>query len=100
MAKYYATEKFSLEAGPQIGFLTSAKVNGTSGGTTVDVDAKRFFNSTDFGINFGAGYDFTKKISAGIRYNLGLSNIGSNEFVSDGDKITNSVFSISVGYKF
>ena len=99
MAKYYASEKFSLEAGPQIGFLTSAKVNGTSGGTTVDVDAKRFFNSTDFGINFGAGYDFTKKISAGIRYNLGLFNIGSNEFVSDGDKITNSVFSISVGYK-
>lgn len=100
MAKYYATEKFCLEVGPQIGFLTSAKVNGTSDGTTVDVDAKRFYNSTDFGINIGAGYDLTKKISAGIRYNLGLSNIGSNEFVSDGDKITNSVFSLSLGYKF
>lgn len=100
MAKYYATKNFSLEAGPQIGFLTSAKVNGTSNGTTVDVDAKNFYNSTDFGINFGVGYDFTKKISAGIRYNLGLSNVGSNEFVSDGDKITNSVFSIDFGYKF
>ena len=100
MAKYYATKNFSLEAGPQIGFLTSAKVNGTSNGTTVDVDAKKFYNSTDFGINFGAGYDFTKKISAGIRYGLGLSNVGSKEFVSDGDKITNSVFSIDFGYKF
>ncbi len=100
MVKYYATKDFSLEVGPQIGFLTSAKVNGTANGTTVDVDAKKFYNSTDFGINFGAGYDFTKKISAGIRYNLGLSNVGSNEFVSDGDKITNSVFSIDFGYKF
>ena len=100
MAKYYAAKNFSLEMGPQIGFLTSAKVNGTANGQTVDVDAKKFYNSTDFGINFGAGYDFTKKISAGIRYNLGLSNVGSNEFVSDGDKITNSVFSVSLGYKF
>ncbi len=100
MLKYYAVNKFSLEVGPQIGFLTSAIVNGTSGVTTVDVDAKKFYNSTDFGINFGASYDFTKKVSTGIRYNLGLSNIGSNQFVSNGDKITNSVFSINLGYKF
>ncbi|NDP27781.1 MAG: PorT family protein [Flavobacterium sp.] len=100
MAKYYAAKNFSIEFGPQIGFLTSAKVNGTANGQTVDVDAKQFYNSTDFGINFGAGYDFTKKVSIGMRYNLGLSNVGSDDFVSNGDKITNSVFSISMGYKF
>lgn len=100
MAKYYAAKNFSLEFGPQIGFMTSAKVNGTSSGTTVDVDAKDFFRKTDFGINFGAGYDITKKVSIGIRYNLGLSNIGSKAFVSDGDKITNSVISIGLANKF
>lgn len=63
MAKYYVADKFNLEAGPQIGFLTSAKIkmDGNS------IDSKRLFNSTDFGINFGAGYDFTQKLSAGIR---------------------------------
>jgi hypothetical protein len=28
MAKYYITEEFNLEAGPQVGFLMSAKANG------------------------------------------------------------------------
>jgi len=89
-----------LEFGPQVGILTSAKVNGTSSGSTVDVDAKQFYKSSDFGINFGAGYEITEKISIGIRYNLGLSNIGSKSFVGDGDKITNSVISIGLASKF
>ena len=100
MAKYYVAQDFSIEMGPQIGFLTSAKVNGTSSGTTVEVDAKQFFKSVDFGVNLGASYDLTKKVSLGVRYNLGLANIGSDEFVSDGEKISNSVFSINLGYKF
>lgn len=99
IAKYYAAKNFSLEAGPQIGFLTKSTVNGTASGVTVDVDAKQLFKSIDFGLNVGAGYDFTKKLSASLRYNFGFSNIGSEEFTSDGDKITNAVFSINLGYK-
>jgi hypothetical protein len=93
MAKYYATPKLSFELGPQIGFLTSAK--GKTMGVSVDIDD--FFKSTDFGLNFGAGYDFTNKFSAGVRYNLGLSNIAED---SGDESIQNSVFSISLGYKF
>lgn len=93
MAKYYVSPKFNLEIGPQIGFLTSAK--GKTMGVSVDV--KDFFKSTDFGLNFGAGYDFTSKFSAGIRYNLGLSNIAED---SGGESVKNSVISISLGYKF
>lgn len=93
MAKYYVSPKFSFELGPQIGFLTSAK--GKTMGVSVDI--KDFFKSTDFGLNFGAGYDFTNKFSAGVRYNLGLSNIAED---SGGDSVKNSVFSISLGYKF
>lgn len=101
MLKYYAAEKFNLEIGPQIGFLTAAKtatkVDGFS--QTVDQDIKDSFESVDFGLNIGAGYDFTKKISAGVRYNVGLSNIAKTES-GDDSKIKNSVFSLSLGYKF
>ena len=95
MAKYYVADKFSLEAGPQIGFLLSAKAKAGD----EDADVKDLFKSIDFGVNFGAGYDFTENISAGIRYNLGLSNVLDTE---DGDnsKVKSSVFSLSVGYKF
>jgi opacity protein-like surface antigen len=103
MAKFYVAEGFSLEAGPQIGFLLSAKSKWeeTFEGETVsgDTDVKDAYKSIDFGVNFGAGYNFTENLSAGVRYNLGLSNIAENE---DGDdfKLTNNVFSISIGYKF
>lgn len=98
MAKYYVAEKFSLEAGPQIGFLVSAKGK-VSGGDSSEEDIKDAFKSIDFGVNFGAGYDFTENLSVGVRYNLGLSNILENE-AGDNFKNKNSVFSLSVGYKF
>jgi opacity protein-like surface antigen len=101
MAKYYVADKFSLEVGPQIGFLVNAKSKFelTSDGTTVsgDEDVKDDFESVDFGFNFGTGYDFTENLSANVRYNLGLTNIVKD---SGNDKINNSVLSLSLGYKF
>lgn len=101
MIKYYVVDKFNLEAGPQIGFLTSAKTSTKLDGysQTFDEDAKKYFESVDFGLNFGAGYDFTKNVSAGVRYNLGLSNILKTELGNNSES-QNSVFSLSVGYKF
>ncbi|RZJ50008.1 MAG: PorT family protein, partial [Flavobacterium sp.] len=91
MAKYYVIEKLSLEAGPQIGFLLSAK-------NQVD-DLKDSFKSVDFGLNLGASYDITEHFFAGVRYNIGLSNIADVPDESD-YKTNNSVVSVSVGYKF
>ena len=99
MAKYYVAEGFSLEAGPQIGFLTSAKYKIESEGNDSEVDAKDDFESVDFGVNFGAGYDFTENLSVGLRYNLGLSNVYKTE-AGDDFKNSNNVFSVSLGYKF
>jgi opacity protein-like surface antigen len=90
MAKYYVAKSFSLEAGPQIGFLLSAKDDGE--------DFKDETSSIDFGLNFGAGYDFTENLSAGLRYNLGLSNLNDIEGYDATAK--NGVFSVSLGYKF
>jgi opacity protein-like surface antigen len=100
MFKYYVAEKFNLEAGPQIGFLTSAKVKVIVDGYGSATDnVKENFESVDFGLNFGAGYDFTEHFFANARYNLGLSNIAKTEPGEDA-KINNSVFSLNVGYKF
>jgi opacity protein-like surface antigen len=101
MFKYYGTKKFSIEAGPQIGFLTSAKSKTKLDGfnRTNQIDVKDIFESIDFGLNLGAGYDFTENISVGARYNFGLANIAKTE-AGDNTKLHNSVFSFSVGYKF
>jgi hypothetical protein len=91
MAKYYVADAFSIEAGPQIGFLMSAKSDGT--------DIKEFCNSTDFGLNLGAGYNLNETMSLGLRYNMGLSNVIKDVAgVSTDSK--NSSIQLSFGYKF
>lgn len=101
MFKYSLVKNFSIEVGPQIGFLASAKtktvVNGYSGKHEMDV--KKIFESTDFGLNLGAGYDFTENFSVGVRYNLGLSNILKTKF-GDDSKLHNGVLSFLAAYKF
>ncbi|MET3027603.1 porin family protein [Flavobacterium sp. UW10123] len=101
IAKYYVIDKLSVEAGPQIGFLLSAKDKWESVEDGEKYSGKENvkdgFKSVDFSLNIGAGYDFTENISAGIRYNFGLSNISD---YSDNTKIHNDVISLSLGYKF
>ena len=96
IGKYYFTDAFSLEIGPQIGFLLKADVEAEG----VSVDAKDLFKSTDFGLNFGVGYKLNNGLNFSARYNLGLSNI--NDFDDEGEdfKNQNSVFQISIGYFF
>nr|MBP8157732.1 PorT family protein [Flavobacterium sp.] len=100
MLKYYPESKFFLEAGPQVGFLTSAKlkVNVTGyGSDTQNIDDA--FKSIDFGLNLGAGYNISKHATINARYNLGLTNVGENEPGVD-SKVLNRVLAISIGYVF
>jgi len=106
MVKYFATDKLFIEAGPQVGFLLSAKQDysysetymGITDSASIDgIDVKDNFETIDFGLNFGFGYEFTENIFAGARYNVGLSNIAKD---SGDSKVHNGVFQISVGYKF
>ncbi|MBE8726608.1 porin family protein [Flavobacterium hungaricum] len=90
VGKYYVTKGFSVEAGPQIGFLLSAK--------NEKINVKDSFNTFDFGVNFGLGYKFENGLNFGLRYNLGLTDINNLEGSSFKNK--NGVFQFSVGYFF
>lgn len=92
MAKFYVGESFNLEAGPQIGFLASAKadVDGES------VDIKDSLKSTDFALNLGAGYKLDSGLNFGLRYSMGLTDVPDGD--SDGFK--HSVLQLSVGFNF
>lgn len=99
MIKYKVANKFYLEAGPYIGFLTSAKVKAKISGIGSDTeDIKDLFKSTDFGIGIGMNYDFTDIIFANARYQTSLSEIGDSD--EGGNNIKNSVFQIGLGFRF
>lgn len=112
MAKYYVIEGLHIEAGPQVGFLLSVKAEtdttvttsfpgfpSTTTTTSESTTDKSTANTIDFGLNLGAGYDITENISAGLRYNLGLTNISKIE--NQGNySVKNRVLSLSVAYKF
>ncbi len=96
LAKYYIVDKkFSVEAGPQLGVLLSAKAE--------DDDIKDFTRSVDFGFNIGAGYNFTDDLSIGLRYTIGLSPLSDEDIDNEDDyydSAKNSNLALSLAYKF
>jgi len=88
MGKYHVTKGLSLEAGPQIGFLLSAK--------NEDIDVKDTFKSIDFGVNLGLEYKLENGLNFGARYNFGLLNI--NDIEGSSDKFRNGVAQFTIGY--
>lgn len=110
MAKYYVTEGLSVELGPQIGYLISAKseyeFSSTFEGITIEdsgkEDVKDFMKKTSFGASVGLGYTMKNNLYFQARYHLGLSNINDTEDEEDGylAKIKNNGFQLSVGFKF
>jgi hypothetical protein len=112
MIKYYLVGGLNLQAGPQFGFLASAKGDlvqlsgGNPGQALLNQDLKSFLNSSDFSFGFGAGLDLPLGINMGIRYNIGLSNInkytgGQTNTPSFSVASThNQVLQLSLGYRF
>ncbi|GGD29723.1 porin family protein [Flavobacterium orientale] len=98
MFKYYVANDFSLEAGPYVGFLTSAKVKVESSIGSGTEDAKDFFKSTDFGLGIGFNYDVTQAIFLNARYSAGLAQIGDTD--TDDNDVKNSVLQFGLGFRF
>ena len=94
-AKYRLESGLNFFAGPYAAFILSAKV--TDG--TTDVDVKDFVESTDFGLNFGLGFDMESGLGFSAQYGLGLSNI--NKGVSGATTTSsnkNAVIGVSIRY--
>ena len=100
MAKFYATNWLAFEAGPQIGFLSKAKVDGHSNYAGIKV--KDAFEKTEFSLPIGVSFE--PNISSGnlgtlvvdLRYHLGLSKVNK---VGDNSS-RNSAIILTLGYKF
>ncbi len=98
MIKYYTIGRLFIEAGPQVGFLTSATsevVNNVSN-TSNSSDLKEKTKAFDMAANVGVGYELFDKLVAQIRYSIGLTNTSK----IDNTNVKNGVFQLSLGYKF
>lgn len=111
--KLYITEDFSLQAGPQIGYLLSAKneysyTSSFSPDSEIDSgteDIKEELKKISFGLNFGIGYELNKTLFLQARYHYALSDINNyddqvDEFEVDFENIRSQGFQLSLGYKF
>jgi opacity protein-like surface antigen len=83
MLKYHVTEKFNIQAGPQLDYVLSDSEG---------------LNAIGFGLGFGAGYDFSEKIFVSTRYALGLSN--RLEDAPSEISLKLNTFQIGLGYRF
>lgn len=97
LANVYVAPGLALKAGPQIGFLTRAKLD--------DVDMKDVCNTIDFSIPVGVSYEISDFV-IDFRYNIGITSVSKNKEIKadvieiESDRKTrNSVFMLTVGYK-
>jgi hypothetical protein len=93
LANVYVAPGLAIKAGPQLGILMNAKIDG--------VNMKDFCNTIDFSIPVGLSYEISDFI-IDARYNIGITKINkdvtSSGWESDGSA-RNSVIMLTVGYK-
>ncbi|AZA98617.1 PorT family protein [Chryseobacterium joostei] len=102
MFQYNALPNLYLEAGPEFGFMVSAKnklKNESNGDSSTSDNYKDNFNTFNFGIGLGAGYYFTPNLGITARYVAGLTDIAKNR-PSGSDAVRNNVFQVGLAYKF
>ena len=112
MFQYNFVPNFYLEAGPEFGFMISAKNKGdrttttTSGSNsttttssyTEDIN-KDNLNTFNFGVGIGAGYYFTDNIGITARYTAGVTDVAKDR-PNGSDAIRNNNFQVGLAFKF
>jgi hypothetical protein len=92
---------FSFYTGTYVGLKTKGRVKAEVAGIKVESDIENL-KSTDAGLIFGAGFDFslpflkTGQFCLDLRYSLGLTSISTEA----GVETKNKVISLSLGYLF
>lgn len=105
MANIYVAKGLALKAGIQPGFLTNDKAKVESDGVSAEIDLKKAFRDAgmddadvkdiDFSIPVGISYEY-HQFQLDARYNFGVTKA----ITGDGESTKNSVFQITLGYKF
>jgi hypothetical protein len=99
MAKFYVSDGFAIEAGPQFGFKMNAKYEVEGGGESFEEDAENV-SGFDLGIGAGVSYKMDTGLFFQARYMFGLSNVNGDEEEGFDDNLTNSVLGLSIGFMF
>jgi hypothetical protein len=73
LAKFALPYKLYVLTGPQIGFLTSAKINYETGDGAYDVRSS--FHPVDFAWGVGIGYKIPTGPNVDVRYNISINSI-------------------------
>lgn len=94
LGKYYITNGFSIEAGPQISYRLTSSVNTNFAEEEYGEGGSQ--KMIEFGLAGGVAYDISSGLFFQARYAAGLTKINDDKV----GNVKNSVFSISVGYKF
>ena len=83
LVQYMFDNGFRLQAGPQLGFLTSAKTK--NGNVTEDI--KSSYKPIDFGLSAGIGYvQPSTGLGIDLRYNLGISDITESNLTKSANR--------------
>lgn len=86
MAKYYVSDEFFIQAGPQFDLI---------------LDDSEGVKKLGFGLGVGVGYEFSDQLFATTRYTLGLSDRLDDPVFDEFDVTTKfNFFQIGIGYKF
>jgi hypothetical protein len=92
---------FQVFAGPQVSYLTDAKLRTTAGALGFNIvdntmDAKSQFNQWDIALTGGVGYKFANGFNITAAYDHGLSKVDNGQNFDS----YNRAFKVGVGFKF
>lgn len=96
LLRYNITEMISIHAGPQIGFLMSAKLEDEDGD---EEDIKDDIKGTDFGAATGAEVILPMGLGFGARYVIGFTNNAEDNADLDDVEIKNRAFQLYAFYR-
>lgn len=98
LARYNITDRISIHAGPQVGFLISADMEISAGTQVIEVDVKDEYKSLEIAAAIGGEIDIIAGLGGGVRYVFGLNNI-NEQGIDDPGKTKNNVFQIYLKYR-
>lgn len=106
MFQYNVVPEFYLEAGPQFSFLVNSKFK--SSNQTIEKVANYFnnkdnYNSFDFGLGLGAGFNINEHFGINARYVAGFTDLtknGSVDMANKDGKNRNNTFQVGLSARF